>query len=368
MQIAFGPRVRKSPFFDATVAAGATHMSVYNQMYLPMSYGDPEAEYRRLTEGVALWDVSCQRQVELAGPDAAHLAQVLTARDLRGQRVGQGRYAPVCDHAGRLLNDPVVLRVEDDRWWLSTADGDLLWWARAIAAERGLDVEVTEPDVSPLAVQGPKAEEVVATLLGDWVRDTKFFWFHPADLDGIPLLVSRSGWSKQGGFELYLRDGSRGRELWDRVVAAGAPWGIGPGAPNAVERIESNLLSFRGDTDDACGPLEAGLEQYTSVDADVDFIGRDALRAQLAAGVPRRRMGVWIDGEMTGANQHPWPATLDGQPAGEVRAACHSYRFGRTIGIALLRSRACSPGSELEIDTESGPRTGVVTELPFGLD
>ncbi len=366
MELALGPRVAKSPFFDATVAAGVTHLSIYNQMYMPVLYGDPEAEYRRLTEGVAVWDVACQRQVEMHGPDAGALAQMLCARDLRSQAVGQGKYAPVCDHAGRILNDPVVLKVEEDRWWLSIADGDVLWWARAIAAERGLDVRVTEPDVSPLAVQGPKAEDVIASIFGDWIRELKYFWFGPAEVDGIPLLVARAGWSKQGGFELYLRDGSRGVDLWNLVMAAGEPYGIGPGAPNYVERIESNLLSFRADTVDDCTPLELGLERFMSLDADVDFIGKDALLALRESGAaPRKLVGVWLDDQPTGPNAHPWPASVDGRSVGAVRAVCHSYRFDRAIGLALLDRAHAEPGTRLDIDGELGARTGVVTTLPF---
>ena len=366
MQLALGPRIAKSPFFDATVDAGVTHMSVYNQMYFPVLYGDEEGEYRRLTEGVSLWDVAVQRQVEMAGPDAALLAQTLCARDLSNQKVGQGKYVAVCDHRGRLLNDPVVLKLDDDRWWLSIADGDLLWWARAIAAERGMDVEVSEPDVSPLAIQGPMAEDVVASMFGEWVRDLKFFWFRSAEVGDIPVLVSRSGWSKQGGFELYLLDGSRAVELWDKVMAAGGPWGIGPGAPNYVERIESNLLSFRADTVDDCTPLELGLQQYLSLDADVDFIGKAALLAQRDSGaITRRLVGVWLDDQPTRTNSHPWNAFVGDTAVGQVRAVCHSHRFGRGIGFALLDSSATEPGTELTIEAETGARTGVVTELPF---
>lgn len=366
MELAFGPRVAKSPYFDATVAAGVTHFSVYNQMYMPVLYGDPEGEYRRLTEAVAIWDVACQRQVELHGTDAAALAQLLCARDLRTQVVGQGKYAPVCDHRGRILNDPVVLKVDEDRWWLSIADGDLLWWARAIAAERGLDVAVSEPDVSPLAIQGPKAEDVVASMFGDWIRDLKYFWFGAAEIKDIPVLVSRSGWSKQGGFELYLRDGRRGVDLWNLVLAAGEPHGIGPGAPNYIERIESNLLSFRADTVDDCTPLELGLGRFMSLDSDVDFIGKDALRAQRDRGaLPRRLVGVTLDDQPTGPNEHPWPASVDGRPVGSIRAACHSIRFDRPIALALIDTPHDVPGTVLDIDTGVGTRSGVVTELPF---
>ncbi|MGI9623375.1 MAG: glycine cleavage T C-terminal barrel domain-containing protein, partial [Acidimicrobiales bacterium] len=327
------------------------------------------AEYRRLTEGVALWDVSVQRQVELLGPDAARLAQTLCARDLSRQKVGQGKYAPICDHEGRLLNDPVVLRLDEDRWWLSIADGDVLWWARAIAAERQMIVEISEPDVSPLAVQGPLAGDVIAELFGDWTRDLKFFWFCRSELDGIPVIVSRSGWSKQGGFELYLLDGSKGTELWDKVMTAGEPWGIGPGAPNYIERIESNLLSFRADTVDGCTPLELGLEKFMSLDSDVDFIGKDALLAQRQSGQIRHRlMGVWLDDQPTRPNAHPWPASVDGEVVGELRAVCHSHRFDRAIAMALIDTGTAEPGTRLDIAAETGPRTGIVTELPFDAD
>jgi len=229
--LALGSRVRKSPFYDAAIAAGMAAASVYNHMVLPVNFGNPGEEYRRLTEGVAIWDVGCQRQVQLAGPDALALAAYLTPRDLSRCALGQGKYVPLCDFDGRLINDPVLLKLADDLIWLSIADSDVLLWAQAVAALKGLKVTVSEPDVSPLAVQGPLAVEVVADLFGEWVRELKYFWFRETDLEGIPLVLARSGWSKQGGYELYLRDGSRGTELWERVMAAGAAYGIGPGAP-----------------------------------------------------------------------------------------------------------------------------------------
>ena len=235
MELAFGPRVAKSPFFDATVAAGVTHLSVYNQMYMPVLYGDPQAEYRRLTEGVSIWDVACQRQVELHGPDAAALAQMLCARDLRKQAVGQGKYAPVCDHRGRILNDPVVLKVEEDRWWLSIADGDLLWWARAIAAERDLDVAVSEPDVSPLAVQGPLAETVVASMFGDWFASSS------TSGSGPPRSTASRFWS-------HGRAGpSRAASSCTCATAAEASssgtWSSRPARPTASARARPTMSS-----------------------------------------------------------------------------------------------------------------------------
>ena len=201
-EIAPNTRIRRSPYFEATVAAGVTGFTPYNQMLLPMGFGDGEAEYWRLKNGVAQWDVAAERQVEITGADAGRLAQILVPRDLSTCVAGQGKYVALCDHAGTILNDPIVLKLEHDRYWLSIADSNILFWSRAIAAERGLDVGIVEPDVSPMAVQGPKAEEVIAAIFGDWVRGLKYFWFRQAEIEGIPLVVARSGWSKQGGFEL----------------------------------------------------------------------------------------------------------------------------------------------------------------------
>lgn len=363
--LTMGSRIRKSPFFDATVAAGVTQFTTYNHMYMPTSYGDPDGEYWRLIKGVSMWDVACERQVELHGPDAAALAQVLSPRDLSKCRAGQGKYVPLCDHKGRLLNDPVLLKLAEDRFWFSIADSDVLFWARAIAAERGLDVEVTEPDVSPLAVQGPKAEAVVCELFGDWPRALKYFWFRETELKGIPLVVARSGWSKQGGFELYLRDGSRGQELWDLVAEAGKPYEIGPGTPNATERIESALLSYGGDTYVDSNPFEVGLGKYVELDIDADYIGKAALREIARKGAARRQVGLFLDGAKISANSHPLKVTMNGRTVGKVTAMTFSLRLERNIALALIDRDAADGGTELVVHAPDGSRRATVTALPF---
>ena len=365
--LTFGIRVAKSPFFDETVAAGAVSFSVYNHIWLPTSYGDAEAEYWRLIEAAAMWDVACQVQVELVGPDAGALAQAVVCRDLTGMEIGQGRYAPMADHRGRLINDPVILRVDEDRWWLSLADSDMLFWCRAVAAERGLDAEVTQREVFALAVEGPRATDVMADLFGGWVRDLPRFRFRPASADGIEVILARSGWSGQGGFEIYLLGRERGSDLWRLVAEAGRPWGIGPGAPNYVERMESGLLSYRADTDDDSDPFEAGLERFVDLDSGVDFIGRSALEDIRRSGPRRRRVGLFIDGAPVAPPEHPWPITAgsSGQAVGTVRAAARSPRLDRNIGIALLDTPWAHPGTEVTVQTPTDPRPAQVTPLPF---
>lgn len=356
-------RMRRSPYYEATLAEGVTAFQTYNRMLLPIRYGDLKAEYERLTRAVSMWDVAVERQVELAGPDAAALAQALVPRDLSRMQPGQGRYAPLCDHFGVLVNDPVLLKLDEDRFWLSIADSDVLLWARAVAGERGLDVAISEPDVSPLAIQGPKAEDVVAAIFGDWVRGIRFFGFADAEIEGIPLKVARSGWSRQGGFELYLMDGTRGLDLWRIVREAGQPFGIGPGAPNPVERIESGLLSWGGDTDWQTNPFEVRLERY--IDLDVDAIGMPALRRIAKEGPRRHQLGVMLDAGIRHEPHAEWsPVTRDGERIGDMTNGIWSWRFERMIGFGLV-SRAAAPGDRVEVHRGGQALGGVLTELPF---
>ena len=365
-QIALGPRVRKSPFFDSTVKTGATHFTIYNHMYMPISYGDLPAEYDRLINGVSMWDVAGERQVALKGPDAVTLARYLTPRNLENLRFGVGKYVPMTNSMGTLINDPVLLQVADDEIWLSIADSDMKFWAEAVAIGKGLDVQVYEPDVSPLAIQGPKAVDVVSDLFGDHVRDIKYFGFIDTELNGIPIVLCRSGWSKQGGFELFLRDGSRGNELWDIVAEAGAPYGIGPGAPNYIERVESGLVSVNADTDDHSNPFEMGLGKFVDLDQDVDFIGKDALKKIKAEGIRRRFCGLIFDGApLKATNTHKWPVTLKGEYVGFASASAWTPRLECNIATALITVEAADHGTDLVIDSEEGMRNAYVTSLPF---
>ncbi|MGI9595717.1 MAG: glycine cleavage T C-terminal barrel domain-containing protein [Acidimicrobiales bacterium] len=377
MKLVPSPRLRTTPFHDAVVAAGVTDASVYNKMLLPLSFGDPDAEYRRLTEAVSIWDVSVERQVEVRGPDADACVQYLTARDLSNMKHGQGKYVAVCDHEGRILNDPVLLKLSD-RYWFSLADSELLLWVRAVAYERGFDVTICEPDVSPLAVQGPKAEALIVDLFGPHITSLKYFWFietelqrsdHRTELDGIPLVLCRSGWSKQGGFELFLQDSSRGLELWDRVMDAGQKYGIGPGGPNNAERIESGLLSWGGDTTPDSNPFEAGMARYVDVDTPVDYIGKDALKRVAAIGPARLFTGLTIEGGPGLPTAWPLaersPVWIGDDQVGTVSSVAFSPRLQTTIAVAQIERTVVEGGEAVEISSPTGRRRATITPLPF---
>jgi aminomethyltransferase len=358
-------RLRPSPFFEATLKAGVCAFTTYNHMLMPTSYGQPEAEYWRLLNGVSQWDVAVERQVQLQGPDAGRLAQILAPRDLTKCQVGQGKYVPLCNHEGVLINDPILLKLADDLYWLSIADSNIWFWARAIAAERRLNVVVSEPDVSPMALQGPKAVEVVAHVCGDWVRDLKYFWFRETQIAGIPVVVARSGWSKQGGYEIYLRDGTKGSALWDIFREAGAAWDIGPGNPNWCERVESGLISYGGDTDATTNPFEVRMGKYIDLHAPDDTIGIQALRRIKAEGPRRHSLGIVLDAGAPVLPGFQWNPIFKGdRQVGHLTNCIFSIRLQKNIGFALI-AVDCVAGDRVQSLVGGQRQPGQLTELPF---
>lgn len=358
-------RVRPSPFFEAAVAEGMVAANVYNRMIMPTSYGDPEGEYWRLINGVSQWDVGVERQVQLKGQDAGRLAQILSPRDLSTCKVGQGKYVPLCNHRGTIINDPILLKHADDLYWFSIADCDMWLWASAVAAERGLKVDISEPDVSPMALQGPKAEDVVAHVVGNWVRTLKYFWFKETEIEGIPVAVQRSGWSKQGGFEIYLKDGMKGTKLWNIFKEAGKPWGIGPGAPATAERTESGLVSVGGDTDEDTNPFEVRLGKYVDLDVPDDVVGIKALRRIKAEGPKRHQLGLVLDGATPaplGTKRED--ITRDDTMVGVMTNCTWSPRMKANIGYALI-SAGMKAGETVIVHRPGGPTAARLVELPF---
>ncbi|KIC08604.1 dimethyl sulfoniopropionate demethylase [Leisingera sp. ANG-M1] len=360
--ISHSRRLRDTPFTPGVEAAGVKGYTVYNRMLLPTVFESVEADYHHLKTHVQVWDVAVERQIELNGPDASRLMQMLTPRDLSRMQDDQCYYVPVTDQRGGMLNDPVAVKHSDTRWWISIADSDLLLWVKGLAIGAGLNVEVFEPDVSPLAVQGPKAEALMERMFGSAVHDIRFFRQKRLPFASTSFVVARSGYSKQGGFEIYVEGTRHGMALWEALFKAGEDLNVRAGCPNLIERIEGGLLSYGNDMTAENTPLECGLGKFCCPAEGIDFIGRDALAAELASGPARQIRAISIPGEPVIPPRTAWLLFKDGLRAGQVTSAAWSPDFATNVAIGMVEAGHWQDGTELTVETPQGARLARVQE------
>jgi aminomethyltransferase len=362
----FGTQIRKSPFFEATVNWGATGFSVYNHMYIPRDFGDPEENFWNLVNDAILCDVSVERQVEISGPDAAEFVQFLTPRDLSKMKVGQCKYILITNEDGGLLNDPVLLRLAEDRFWISLADSDILLWAQGVAVNTDFDVNIFEPDASPLQLQGPKSRDIMVKLFGDSILDLKYYWHREYKWKGISLIVSRTGWSSELGYEIFLTDQTQGNELWDHIMSIGEPMGLKPGHTSSIRRIEGGMLSYHADADITTNPFELRLDRLVDLKSPHKFVGKQALLKIKTQGVKVKQVGLALECDpLSGPNTQFWTIRKDEQKVGKVTSAIYSPRLMKNIALAMVSIEYNGAGVKLDVDTPNGSFAARVVDLPF---
>ena len=362
-------RIRRTPFTDKVEWHGVTGFTVVNHTLLPKSFKNSvEEDYWHLREKVQIWDVGCQRQVQISGPDAKKLVQWITPRDLSNATPGKCFYVPLVTENGGFINDPVLLKLSENKFWLSIADSDVLLWVRGLALGAKLNVDINEPDIWPLAIQGPKAVHVMSEVFGPNVRNIKFFNFDWFDFEDSKQLIARSGYSKQGGFEIYLQGSKYGSRLWEKIYEAGIKYDIRPGSPNIIERVEGGLLSYGNEMTIEDNPLECGLNKYCNLSNKIDYIGKKALQAIAEKGLNKQIRGVRFEGEPMPACSIPWPVTskTTRKAIGKITSGIYSPRLKVNIGLSMIQKNYWDPGTEVCVHPDNGKIiNGTICNLPF---
>ena len=362
----FGTQIRKSPFFDATVRWGAKDFSVYNHMYIPRDFGDPEQNFWNLINNAILCDVAVERQVQIKGPDASKFVQMMTPRDLSNMQVGQCKYVILTNQFGGVLNDPVLLKVEDDCYWFSLADSDILFWAQGLNVNKEYDVEITEPDVSPLQLQGPKSKDIMVKIFGNKILELKYYWFKHFQLGNIKLLISRTGWSSEFGYEIFLLNSTEGDELYETLMNEGKDLGLHPGHTSTIRRIEGGMLSYHSDMDINTNPLELGMEKFIDLDGSFNFIGKDALIEIRKSGIHRKQVGLIIDIEpLKGPNTTKWEIISNNKIIGVVTSAVYSPRLKSNIALAMVKKEFSDIGTLLKVNIDNNLVNANIVQKPF---
>ena len=362
----FGTQIRKSPFFDATVKWGAKDFSVYNHMYIPRDFGNPEENFWNLINDAILCDVAVERQVQIKGPDASKFVQMMSPRDLSKMQVGQCKYVILTNQEGGVLNDPILLKVEEDCYWFSLADSDILFWAQGLNVNSNFDVQISEPDVSPLQLQGPKSRDIMVKVFGDKILDLKYYWFKRFTINGINLVVSRTGWSSELGYEIFLLNSGQGNDLYNHLMKIGEPMGLRPGHTSTIRRIEGGMLSYHADMTINTNPLELGLDKYVDLDKDFNFVGKEALISILDKGIDRKQVGIIIDDDpMLGPNTRFWDIYVDDSVVGKVTSAVYSPRLKKNIALGMIKVDYSNLGQALTVDSGTKKLHAVVSQKPF---
>lgn len=364
-RLGFQPRIRKGAFFEAAWRHGCRNFSVYNRTYITGAFSDPIEEYWRVVEDVGIWPVMGERQVEISGPDAGRFVQYLTPRDMSNCAVGQCKYALITAPDGGVLCDPIILRLEEDRFWLSTSDWDLECWARGVAIHSGMKISIRDAEVSVIQVQGPKSPHLMAALFGETILDLRYYWHMRRPFATTDVVISRTGWSGEFGYEIYLEDANLGDSLFDALMAAGRSYNVGPGAVSQIRRIEAGILSAGVDVTAAENPYEVGLGRLVELDNAAEFIGRDALRAKRSEPLKRQLVGLIVEGPALAANEDPWPLTASGIVVGKLTSLAYSPRLEKNIALGIVDSQGAGLRSRFDVATWDGPRGVTVSEAPF---
>ena len=365
--IGIGTRIRKSPYFDSTLKYGVTGFTVYNKMYLPTGFSNPEKEYLSLINDVTFGDFAAERQVEVSGPDAFNFIRYINPRNLSKCNIGDCKYIILTGPDGGIINDACLIKLEEEKFWISPGDGDVLLWLQGLAMNSGMNVIIHEPDVSPLQISGPKAGRLIQKLFDGQHDDLGYYKAQQTSLENIPMVIARTGWSGELSYELYLQDRKLGNQLFELVYEAAKEFNGAAIAPNNIRTIEGGLLSYGSDFNREHNPFTIGLDRLVDVDQDIDFIGKDALKKIKKNGPSSKLIGVEMDGNpIDKVPENFWPVLDEnGKKVGRLSRCFYSPRLKKNIGLAIVDTPSSEEGNKLIIDSPLIKYNAVISKLPW---
>ena len=358
-------RIRSTPFSSRLEEQGVSSYTVYNHMLLPTSFKSFEEEYFHLKKDVQIWDVSVQREIEISGPDSKKLIQLMTCRDLTGAMLKKCYYSPLIDKKGNLINDPVIFKIDNDKWRVSIADSDVMLFAKGIAEAKNFNLDIEEAKVYTIAVQGPKSKNLMLKVFGEEIENLRFFNYDFFKFDGVKHLISKSGYSKQSGYEIHIENVKSGLKLYDHFFEAGKEFNVKPGCPNIIERIESGLLSYGNDMDNNDNPFECGFEKYINLESNIDFLGKEALKKVKKNGIKKKLMGVKIEIDQIHLTNEISLHDKNNYEIGSLRSAVYSPTFNKVVGIAMIKIDYCKENQDFNVNLNNKIVSGKICNLPI---
>ena len=364
--IGIGSRIRKSPYYESNLKYGVTGFTVYNKMYLPTGFSDPEKEYQSLVNDVTFGDFAAERQIEINGPDAYDFIRYIQPRNLEKCDIGSCKYILLTDNDGGIVNDACLLRLEENKFWISPGDGDVILWLQGIAINSGMNISIHEPDVSPLQISGPKSGKLIRKLFKGEHDDLGYYKSRQTTLENIPMVIARTGWSGELSYELYLQDGKLGNKLFELVYEAAEEFNGRVIAPNAIRTIEGGLLSYGGDFSREHNPYTIGLGRLVDLDQEIDFIGKDALRKIKDQGITEKLVGVELEGDpIIKAPENFWQINSNDKKVGRLSRAFFSPRLKKNIGLAIVDIDFAAEGTAISVATPNGDLPAIIVSLPW---
>ena len=387
VELLISTRIRKSPYWHLSMAAGCWRAEVYNRVYHPRGYVRPEAggamaEYEALVNDVTLWNVAVERQIQVKGPDAEAFVNFVITRDATKIPVMRARYVILCNEEGGILNDPVLLRIAPDEFWFSISDSDLMLWLKGVKVGQPFNVGISEIDVAPVQIQGPRSVALMADLFGPELASLPSYGLMESTVAGLPVVVSQTGFTGEKGYEIYLRDATlHAEEMWNAVLEAGRPHNLKVVAPAHHRRVAAGILSWGQDMDAETSPFQVNLGYQVPRTKEADYIGKAALertRALVEAGTPPFRLvmvGMRVGGKPIDEYAPDfWLVRhhADAEPVGYLTSPWWSPELGTNIALGYVPVELSALGTALAVDlpdrfadVPGRPVPAEVVEVPF---